>query len=468
MSQSYFRGYIVHPTDVAHVEFAAWERFSLNQGYDLHVQEKTEASVVHGSSGHCVALIGRAFDYDEMSADTCDVAQIALERFEAGGLAGCLEYIAYLGGRFACFLSNDDSLFAVPDCHATYAIYSAKAKQGTVFASHWQLAAQVLGLPASEEVSAFMRSPDYVSPGGKFYPGLKTPFDGVTCVFANCFARLNYADRTMKHERFYPVRDLPAISLQEAKQKFTAQLEKCLKKTVVDGTLMGLTAGLDSLNVLSSLRGFVPKDMSTFTYVKQQNPDRAQLEDVFGANLAAIHAGLPHRIFEVAPVDFQSDFHKIYVKSFEFGARYPALARAMYENLPHDRTILISLAAETGTVFYKVRDGKGPTPEALAKKHTQSKASQNPNLIKWMEEYIAYTAFTQDRLFNFAWEDLFYWEHRNTKWATLWYSEIDMTGFAIVPFNSRKLIETMLALPIEHRQNRTLQKFMIEDYGLMR
>ena len=81
-----------------------------------------------------------------------------------------------------------------------------------------------------------------------------------------------------------------------------------------------------------------------------------------------------------------------------------------------------------------------------------------------MQEYRDVTAFDPAVFIDRDWHDMFYWEHRNSKWASLWYSEVDMTGFAIVPYNDRKLIEMMLSLPLEHRLSRTLQTHMIKRW----
>ncbi len=78
------------------------------------------------------------------------------------------------------------------------------------------------------------------------------------------------------------------------------------------------------------------------------------------------------------------------------------------------------------------------------------------------EQYIRATEFTNDRIGAYDYHDLFYWEHRNSKWASIWYSEIDLSHRVLLPFNSRALIELMLALPFPERRDKVLLKAAAE------
>ena len=180
--------------------------------------------------------------------------------------------------------------------------------------------------------------------------------------------------------------------------------------------------------------------------------------DLFQASERAYKAGIPHRVVDLKPLDATSSFHKMYSKSFRLGARFPSLAKAYYEDLPHDILSLVSTCSETGTVFYTERSNQNITPELLASKFSPSKIKDNPDVIKSFEEYIEHTMFTEEKLGGLDFYDVFYWEHRNAKWASLWYSEADLSHFTVVPFNQRTLIELMLSIPLEQRASKELLK----------
>lgn len=462
----FVRGYVLARAGLPAPVIMDWKRVSLGSGYELRFHSKTEVSTV-SKNGTCVALIGRAFDLDDQERNADIIAQRILDRL-ASSPDSAIRYAAYLGGRFALFLLNDEKLMAVPDCHSTYAIHSSVSDSGVLFCSHWTLAADILNLPRADHVLAFMNSKEYVSPGGKYYPALWTPYQHLMQVFPNCVATYDLKSKEFSHKRFYPFGPLPGMSPEEAYPEFLHLMKRSMALSSEPGMAVSLTAGGDSTALLAAAllgEGF-PADAFSFSYARFSSPTPEAIADIVGANRTAFDARIPHRVLDLKPVDYSCAFHKFYTQSFPQGARYPSLARLYYEDLPHDRTILIGTIAETGTVFYKLRESKSPTREGLAEKFTPSKAKNNEQLLQAFDEYISYVQLYDSLIYNFDWHDLFYWEHRNAKWASLWYAEVDLTGFPIVPYNNRRLIEVMLSLPEEQRRSKYLQKRLISEAGL--
>ena len=436
----------------------------IGNDFKIIAHGKTEFLILNEGDA-TICLVGRPYDLEHgFTAAGCSRRALCLLIEE--GYDAALRYLAYLGGRFACFIAAGDTLHAIPDCHATYAIYSFDLNGSRAFCSHWMLASELAGLSPSPEIAGFMNSPDYNEPGGKYFPALWTPFKGVTCVFPNCHGTYDGRSKTYKHQRFYPFENLPTQSAAAAYPEFARLLTRSVALSSTGQIALSLTTGGDSRTVLAALPKPFPTDAFSFTYGRMGNLDEGSKEDILGANAIAFRVGIPHRIINLLPVDYACDFHQLYTRSFKNGARFPSLARLYYENVPHDCTILISTVAETGTVFYRDRSAPYPTRTALAEKFTKSKAREDPKLLAAFADYISHTEFTESKIANLDWDDLFYWEHRNSKWAAAWYAEVDMTGFAMPPYNSRKLIETMLSVPIEDRINRTLQRRFIEDRGL--
>lgn len=341
-------------------------------------------------------------------------------------------------------------------------------EHGVLFCSHWTLGAEILGLHADADVAEFMNSPEYVSPGGKYYPALWGPCRGLRNVFPNCVATFELGSGTFTHKRFYPFTALETANPENVYPHFLDAMKQAVRLCSGSSTALSLTAGGDSRAVLAAavLSGGPLDSSFAFTYARFNDRNREAFDDVVGASKAAFIAGVRHLVLDLPPADFSCDFHRYYAKSFRIGARFPALARLYYENLPHEIAILIGTVAETGTVFYTKRDSSAPTPAILAEKFTSSAARLRPELLQAFEEYQAWTQLESDRLFNLDWHDLFYWEHRNAKWASVWYAEVDLTGFAIAPYNNRRLIELMLSLPEEHRRSRYLQQRIIAEAGL--
>ena len=465
-SEPFVRGYALLRKNFTSDVTSGWRRSAFCDGYELRSHGKTEVARA-ARRGRTVMLIGRAYDLADGVQDTALLSARILEKLEVS-FDAALRYVAYLGGRYAVFVHEQGRIVAIPDCHATYAIHASAGAHGILFCSHWMLGADILGLDANAEAAAFMNSPDYVSPGGKYFPALWGPCTGLRNVFPNCFATFELASGTFVHRRFYPFARIEAARPEDVYPHFLEAMKQAVRSCAGSGAVLSLTAGGDSRAVLAAamLSGGLSDDAFAFTYARFNDRNREAFDDVVGASKAAFIAGVRHLVLDLPPADFACEFHQYYAKSFRIGARFPALARLYYENLPHDRAILISTVAETGTVFYTKRDHGVPTPAILAEKFTPSAARLRPELLQAFEEYQAWTQFEPERLFNLDWHDLFYWEHRNAKWASVWYAEVDLTGFAIAPYNNRRLIELMLSLPEEHRRSRYLQQRIIAEAGL--
>ena len=87
-------------------------------------------------------------------------------------------------------------------------------------------------------------------------------------------------------------------------------------------------------------------------------------------------------------------------------------------------------------------------------------------MLEAFDEYIDYTEFHLSKLYDFDFYDLYYWEHRNSKWANIWYQECDLSHKVILPFNCRLINELMLALSFEDRKSKYLLNRLIKDAGL--
>ncbi len=456
----YARGYIVSNEELELPSGLSWSMSNVG-GYFFYTHSKT-AFHEWASGTKNVVIIGLASDIDDISLTTREITSKISSIYNKSGYSAAIEYIAYLGGRFLCFLiESGKTMQVIPDCHATYACYYSQLTR-PVFCSHINLLAEVEGNEVNENARSIINSKEYVSPGGKYYPALMLPFKQTGIIFANNKLIHDFKGNKIVSERFYPfsesnfsVSDLNAEKVNEFNRILGQNLRAIVKDSIFH---ISLTGGNDSGVTLSAiLREKLESQAKAFTYF---NASRAtdMAEDVFEASRRAYKAKISHKIVELKPLDISSDFHKQYSSSFRLGARYPSLARAYYEDLPHDILSLVSTCSETGTVFYTDRSDTDISARCLASKFTTSKVKDNPDVIESFEEYIEHTMFTKEKLGGLDFYDVFYWEHRNAKWASLWYSEADLSHFTVVPFNQRTLIELMLSIPLEQRASKELLK----------
>jgi len=312
-----------------------------------------------------------------------------------------------------------------------------------------------------------MDHPGYNSPGGKYLPALVTAYDGVDQLYANCKAVFSPAE--VKISRFFPFAGRQEMSYDEAYDMFVSDLRAQVRfwLSQADISVLGLTAGGDGRAVLtSSLDAFQDAGSIAMTYHFFDRNPATTYDDLLAANRLAVAAGLPHMTLDIAELSSTSPFAQLYKSTFPVGARFPSLAACLYEGLPAAATLFFSIGGEVGTGFYRERDESAISPALLARKYTTSRFSSDPSLIAKFEEYMDVTDFCEDQLMGYNFYDMFYWEHRLSKWAALGYSEYDLSCIPAVPMNSRRFFAAMHAIPESERLSGYFYSRLLTDSGV--
>ena len=418
---------------------------------------------VGGSSD--VLVIGSVLDTsdEEMRPET--VASRIASHYAAGGEEQAVRYIAYLGGRYLVIIEHAAGSLILGDAHQTLAAFWARCDEGVAVASHAILVSRAVEAPIDDEVGRIMNSPAYVSPGGRYYPGALTPYVGVKPIIANCLLRVS-GSGDVAHVRFYPTVALDTRTPDEIYGEFSELFLRSTRAWAgVQGTGISLTAGMDSRVTLAAATGIL-QDRGGFstTYYKFSGNSSEATDDLVVANKLSWERSLPHRIVPLGVyVSDATENARAYAATFPRGAQFPARAVAYMDTFSGDETLLFSTIAETGTVFYQERDDPHPGAARLAQKFSTSDIQKDPAVIAAFEDYIEYTEFLPSRMLGIDYHDLFYWEHRNSKWAAVWYSECDLAHKVCLPFNNRRLIELMLAVPEELRRSKYLLRRFIQE-----
>ncbi len=411
-----------------------------------------------------IILLGRCFDLDTKQNEDNILKELCSR--DNDSLKKIIEKISYLAGRYLFILSFKGITYFIPDSHCTYACYAHKKTQE--FSSHVQLLKDYCSAVESETLKDIMRDPDYNSPGGKYHPAALTPLEGVYPLIANCY--FQYEKGNIIHKRFYPTSNLKDkfahITLDEKYNIFkTYLIESIVQQYEAGKSYISLTNGGDSRTVLAAAR-LAGLRFDTFTYAKSSSGSIEVSKDVVGASKLAVYVGEPHFIVTLPKLDYASEFYNLYKKSFSLFARFPTLAQAYYEQLPIGAKVFVSTISETGTIFYKDRKDTVISAENLAKKWTYTKVNKKQKIINIFDDYIKYTELYKNNIYDYDLYDIFYWEHRNSKWASYWYQECDLSHEAVLPFNARIINEVMLSLPEEMRESKYLLNRLIEDAGI--
>lgn len=445
-----------------------WKELALGEGC-LRVDEHLPCATVQ-KNGVSVALLGMAIDSEKRTSDSNLVADnIAdLILFE-NRLDAIDEYALWLGGRFVIIVGYNGQWRIHVDAMASRSCYWA-VKHGQLFAaSHSVLVAREIEEFSTMRADWVLSHPDYASDAGKWLPGRITPHDCTCLVSANCV--LSFDGEKAQHSRIFPLEkhqvstgfsptEVARILIGELRTQASAWLN------TADQSYLALTSGQDSLIVLlSCIDLFQAHFTKAMTYVFTEKKDALGARDLEGANFLALLSGLQHKVVLVKPFIFEGRFASAYKQTFPSWARFPALAKTMWQNFPQDSLVLFGIGGEIGTAFYRNRVDGPVTGEILADKFTTSAFSSDPRLVKEMRKYITYTQLDSVSPELASFYDLYYWENRMTNWAAAGYSEYELGPSIGLPLNTRRIIWPMLNVAYENRVNKAVYKTIIRWSG---
>ena len=369
-------GYVVSSSGaVVHSAAAAWDtldaggltyRFHDRTAY-RHAAEPESAAEPDRPRSH-VVLIGQPIDLDHDTSDAGKIAEHALRLLRTAGPDQAIRYVAYLGGRFTCYLHRDDAVVeVVPDCHATQSIYWRNDAAGFTASSHVEL----VGGDGLAEVD--QRARDLFDrlvrvrqgAGTKYLPGVLTAYDAVRPVLPNCLLRVDLAAGTAEHRRFYPFAELPRHDPDTAYAQFEQLFCQHVRLLGSLGRVgISLTSGLDSRVTLAAAGDTLAPDSFAFTFYRASNTSPEHADDLYEGNRLAWEYGLPHRVVKWdAPAD--PEFDVIFKASFPRFPQARKLASAFRRQLPRGFFHFQSTIAETGSGFYRRREEAEISPRRL-------------------------------------------------------------------------------------------------------
>ena len=70
-----------------------------------------------------------------------------------------------------------------------------------------------------------------------------------------------------------------------------------------------------------------------------------------------------------------------------------------------------------------------------------------------MQDFITAANFDQKKFMGIDVYDMFYWEHRLSKWQNVLCAEAEMASDVFIPFSNRILLEKFLSVPRSARKN---------------
>ena len=249
-----------------------------------------------------------------------------------------------------------------------------------------------------------------------------------------------FCGRNMQHETARIIGDV-----------FAASFDLLARKKPL---ALSLSMGTDSRVSLAASRAHRDA-IHYFSYIS----DAAEEVDAVGAHELCRRLGIEHTIYRV-PVDALGDLddselsavldhNAAHVRNPKASER--AKLHYLLQHFPKGMMEIRSPVSEIGRAIYCKKMGVDRLPERLTPRHMSNLYKRNlfdRGMLRFMdrafEEYIETTGFGRD-FYNYEQHDMFYWEHRNTAWASLSMQDQDVLHEPTVVYNNRDLLKWLVS-----------------------
>jgi hypothetical protein len=402
------------------------------------------------SAKYSVSILGLVLNPFDGLVETQEIVDKLYTKIEHS-MNAFFDYIDELSGSFVLFYRINNNVFVLQDACATKICYSFKDSEHSqvCVTSHITLLANIFNLSKNFFASELMRHGDYKNEASKYLPGLLTPYEDVKPLIANnCFDM-----QKCSLVRFYPRQALKSREIDaELVERIAAIFKRQAKMLATLGPLaIATTGGKDSRVTLASFDTLTER---SFGFTFWNTKTNQFLSDLNISSQLLELKGFQHRKFDISK--YGSNVRTIMPARSPMGI-WPGAADLYESNFDSDCIHVRSTISEVGRCFYNHTRGSSEiSPRRLALSFTSTEFAQSPILEKIFSEYIDYTNFNSDKIFNYDPLDLYYWEHRNSKWQAILCHEAELAGRVFIPFNNRKILELFLEVPTLARQNASL------------
>lgn len=349
-----------------------------------------------------------------------------------------------LTGRWAVIYKNRDEFVIFHDPYGLRQIYYVNGADGIWCGSQPEIirANMPIGPSLDPRIRDFMNSPQYLNNEQPWF-GERTPYEGCFHLLPNHYLDLN----TGRAHRFFPGQPLAPVALDDAVDTMATLLKGTFDALSRRGPLMlALTAGRDSRALLAAARehlSSVPCYMDKKGVLPHAHPD-VQVPLRLARKLDFSF------VVENSRRDPPQEFWHTLDRNVTCARRLPK-ARSVYAKLRREETRL-NVNGNGGEVGRNFLDPNGEysdqdlTAEQIA---SINKFSDHPFVT---EELAAWLSDLEPCSGHIPFLDLCYWEQRMGNWGAHYPAEQDLAVEEVSPFNNRRIITTMLSVPVEYRR----------------
>lgn len=464
-SDLFIRGFLLtdsHEIDSGGYPFyGRWRCIPLGH-FRLHVHPAAISHVVQ-QNGLRLFLLGHAYNPFEMESDEVRILERVAADLAGGGVERSLDFVNELTGVFVLGIVDGDRLLIVSDASGMkYACY-ALAGGNFYLASHMELIADLGGVTEDPYVQRLTRSRWYPFMMGAYLPGDLTAFEEVRRLVPNTY--LEYVDGEATVRRFYPAGPLTLAATRNSYDALLDQAAEVLRNTMAlipqkwTRPAISLTGGRDSTTTFAAANGRYDR-YTAFSYVSMQ---REQV-DADAARAISEAFGVPHAVYQIPEDSSELERFDEYaaILRHNYGrigrTRENELRKRVVMRRDHDFDVEVkSWIGETIRAYAYKYFGARKLPRPFKPRHYTSlykiflsERGLARATDRRFEEYIRKTNL-RAHLHNYDESDLFVWEMMHGGKCGLSIAEMLFCHDITIPYNNRKLLDMLLAIPLEKR-----------------
>ena len=417
----------------------------LNDYYFNHNYEDAYINIIQTQNSYTI-VIG---DFIDAQSPLKTFNEIAQDVSKASEIFSLIEKTKYLTGRYIIFAGNQKGLrYVLTDPTVTIPINYMFIKNDFVISSHAKYIADSYNLKQSDVSTTIKEAAEQQQP----LPYNITMFDEIKTLIPNHF--LDIAGKRM--ERFYPLRPISTVSMDEVLGETIDKLKKILKGYFKERDIsLPITSGVDSRAVLALMKEQKDK-LKMFTYYHDEFTE--ETGDIKVPRKIAQTFNLDYQTFPIKKVP--GDLNEEISDELAGLENY----RILNNGYTYSRSPLAGHYPAQGDIVSLTKSPFGKNlPESWAtleyfvtKTHNYSRESKE-YIQSWMEDTSHYSKENNVSMF-----DLYNWEYRLGRWLPNNIKNYDYFIDPIYIFNCRYLIELWVSISRAERTNRSFHLELIK------
>ncbi len=434
-----------------------WNRAAVGQyRFWIHPDQKL---YLYENGDSTFFLIGHCYNPISMISDENEELSALAAAYGAGEDAYCRE-LSDLTGIFLTGRITGETISLYGDAAGMLMTYYGFSRAHLWVSSHAALLGRLNGLEQSRYVRQLVAYRFYPL-FGFFLPGDLSPYDAFKRLVPNHCVSLH--DGTCEVRRFYPTEDWSSLRNAYSMDERVSEIIRILSSSMTliprkwERPAISLTGGCDSKTTLACANGQYDR-YHYFSYISSE----AEAVDANGAHTICEKLGLHHEIWEIPEEVKDQELVQAILRENQGDIGTPKMREAQKRAFLAEQDVfdveVKSWVSEVARAYYQKRFAKQGFPKEPTARYLTTLYKVFAHDRALVRETDAVFARYLQAFFRgsdrkgWPWADLFFWEFRVSSWNGLVITgEHRYSSEITIPYNNRRLLELMLAVPDEMR-----------------